>query len=176
MQAKADLGYEPLTSTSDGLQIMLQAFKFLRNDEAMRKYKIVAKPKGPFTLEEVAVHNKPDDVWVIIDGKVYDITAFVDEHPGGPDNILQNAGGDATYVRNVHMMLLWSACQVSCRSSCAACLSIVFGGETARASRDRSTHRPCGMSSLASTLATSSSSVILNFPPLQCFLHNQTLV
>jgi cytochrome b involved in lipid metabolism len=75
---------------------MLQAFKFLRNDEAMRKYKIVAKPKGPFTREEVAVHDKPDDVWVIIDGKVYDITAFVDEHPGGPDNILQNAGGDAT--------------------------------------------------------------------------------
>jgi hypothetical protein len=32
-----------------------------------------------FTFEEVAQHNKREDLWMIIDKKVYDITAFVDE-------------------------------------------------------------------------------------------------
>ena len=35
------------------------------------------------------------DLWVIIKGKVYDVTSYVDEHPGG-DAILRNAGRDST--------------------------------------------------------------------------------
>ena len=29
-----------------------------------------------FTPEEVALHNKPDDMWVIIHGKVYDVSSL----------------------------------------------------------------------------------------------------
>lgn len=47
------------------------------------------------TREEVAKHASRDDVWLILDGKVYDVTPYVDEHPGG-DTILKNAGGDST--------------------------------------------------------------------------------
>ncbi|KIO07952.1 hypothetical protein M404DRAFT_997653 [Pisolithus tinctorius Marx 270] len=36
-----------------------------------------------FTLEEVAQHNKPGDLWVVIDSKVYNLTRFKDLHPGG---------------------------------------------------------------------------------------------
>jgi cytochrome b involved in lipid metabolism len=50
---------------------------------------------GPFSLEEVAKHNKSDDCWIIVDGYVYDVTTYVEEHPGG-DSILNNAGGDCT--------------------------------------------------------------------------------
>jgi cytochrome b involved in lipid metabolism len=51
---------------------------------------------GPLTREAVASHNKPDDLWCIIDHKVYDLTDFVDAHPGGAVVLEQVAGTDAT--------------------------------------------------------------------------------
>ncbi|GIL75476.1 hypothetical protein Vretifemale_5257, partial [Volvox reticuliferus] len=61
------------------------------------------KPRefGIYTLDQVAQHNKRDDAWIIVQHKetkeyrVYDITDYVDEHPGG-ESILKNIGGDAT--------------------------------------------------------------------------------
>ncbi|WP_204282235.1 cytochrome b5-like heme/steroid binding domain-containing protein [Serratia marcescens] len=37
-----------------------------------------------FTLEQVAEHHSPDDCWMAIHGKVYDLTPYVPNHPG-PD-------------------------------------------------------------------------------------------
>ncbi|KAI7859964.1 hypothetical protein BDC45DRAFT_431621 [Circinella umbellata] len=48
------------------------------------------------SLQEVAQHNKKDDLWVILYGKVYDLTQFLPEHPGGQKIILKFAGKDAT--------------------------------------------------------------------------------
>jgi L-lactate dehydrogenase (cytochrome) len=41
-------------------------------------------------------NNCKDDIWVIIHGKVYDLTNFLPEHPGGQKIILKYAGKDAT--------------------------------------------------------------------------------
>jgi alkylation response protein AidB-like acyl-CoA dehydrogenase/predicted heme/steroid binding protein len=49
-----------------------------------------------FSREEVAKHNKPDDAWIIIDDKVYDITKFAGLHPGGEKLLLDTAGTDQT--------------------------------------------------------------------------------
>ena len=51
-----------------------------------------------FTKEDVAQHNKDGDVWVIIDGGVYDLSKFAKLHPGGKAAILhpEVAGKDAT--------------------------------------------------------------------------------
>ena len=48
-----------------------------------------------YTKEEVAKHCKEDDAWIVVDGKVYDVTEFVPLHPGG-DSILNHVGGDST--------------------------------------------------------------------------------
>ncbi|KAN0065945.1 fatty acid alpha-hydroxylase [Thecaphora frezii] len=44
--------------------------------------------------QQVALHNSADDCWVIHRGKVYNVTEFVQDHPGGDDLILRYAGTD----------------------------------------------------------------------------------
>ncbi|KAF4378914.1 hypothetical protein F8388_022001 [Cannabis sativa] len=48
-----------------------------------------------YTKSEVSLHNKGTDCWIIIKDKVYDVTSYVEEHPGG-DAILAHAGDDST--------------------------------------------------------------------------------
>ena len=48
-----------------------------------------------YTLADIAQHNSQKDIWIVVKGKVYDVTPYVEEHPGGLA-ILRNAGGDAT--------------------------------------------------------------------------------
>ncbi|GBE81477.1 Fumarate reductase [Sparassis crispa] len=54
-----------------------------------------------FSATEVAKHNKKDDVWVIIDNQVLDVTNFLSDHPGGEKAILLYAGRDATEEFNM---------------------------------------------------------------------------
>lgn len=49
-----------------------------------------------FTLEEIEKHNTEEDVWIIVNDKVYDCTDYLELHPGGLDSIIINAGSDAT--------------------------------------------------------------------------------
>ncbi|KAF9923269.1 fatty acid alpha-hydroxylase, partial [Linnemannia zychae] len=49
-----------------------------------------------YTQEEVAKHTKADDCWVIHNNKVYNVTDFVADHPGGEEFILDHAGEDVT--------------------------------------------------------------------------------
>ncbi|KAF7721958.1 hypothetical protein EC973_003896 [Apophysomyces ossiformis] len=49
-----------------------------------------------YTLEDVAKHNTKDDLWMVIHNKVYNLTEFTQEHPGGEEAIYDEAGRDAT--------------------------------------------------------------------------------
>ncbi|CCF56752.1 hypothetical protein KAFR_0B04550 [Kazachstania africana CBS 2517] len=49
-----------------------------------------------YTYADVAEHVLPDDCWIAIDGKVYNVSKFLDEHPGGDEIIYELAGSDAT--------------------------------------------------------------------------------
>lgn len=46
--------------------------------------------------DEVARNNTEDSLWTIVDHKVFDLTDFVDAHPGGEQVLRQYAGIDAT--------------------------------------------------------------------------------
>ncbi|PWY85998.1 hypothetical protein BO70DRAFT_333933 [Aspergillus heteromorphus CBS 117.55] len=48
------------------------------------------------TREEVEKHSTRESCWVAIHGSVYDVTDFIDSHPGGAHVILRCAGKDAT--------------------------------------------------------------------------------
>ncbi|PMD23956.1 acyl-CoA dehydrogenase-like protein [Hyaloscypha hepaticicola] len=49
-----------------------------------------------FAREEVAKNNTEDSLWFIIDSSVYDVTDFIDAHPGGEAVLKQVAGTDCT--------------------------------------------------------------------------------
>jgi len=51
-------------------------------------------------MQEVARHDTPDDCWVVLNGKVYDLSIFQKEHPGGSEIITNNAGKDVSNLFN----------------------------------------------------------------------------
>ncbi|XP_015174469.1 PREDICTED: nitrate reductase [NAD(P)H]-like isoform X3 [Polistes dominula] len=48
------------------------------------------------SLDEVAWHDTPDSIWIVIYDYVYDCTELLKNHPGGQDVLLEYAGRDAT--------------------------------------------------------------------------------
>ena len=49
-------------------------------------------PQKQFTRQEVEKHDKEDDCWIVVDGKVYDATSVLAWHPGGKASIMPHAG------------------------------------------------------------------------------------
>ena len=45
---------------------------------------MTSNPK--ISVAELDKHAKPDDCWIVVNGKVYDLTTFAPNHPGGPDS------------------------------------------------------------------------------------------
>ncbi|XP_039757305.1 cytochrome b5-like [Pararge aegeria] len=56
----------------------------------------LSKLKVIFTAEVQKHHYKENGVWMIIHNNVYDVTSFLEEHPGGEDSLLDVAGKEAT--------------------------------------------------------------------------------
>jgi len=71
----------------------------LQGDAEPEPVKPAAEPKDGkkiFTMAEVAKHNTEEDVWIVVNDKVYDCTDYLELHPGGVDSIIINAGEDST--------------------------------------------------------------------------------
>jgi len=49
-----------------------------------------------YGASEINSHNKRNTLWLIISGKVYDLTIFQNEHPGGSEILVNYAGKNAT--------------------------------------------------------------------------------
>jgi len=58
--------------------------------------KVDSKGRAFITRAQVAEHTERDDVWQIIHNKVYNISKYLEDHPGGEEVLLDRAGADAT--------------------------------------------------------------------------------
>jgi cytochrome b involved in lipid metabolism len=75
-----------------------------KNTKTMKKNmkknnKSITNKEKEYTLEEVAKHNTKSDAWIVISGKVANITKWISKHPGG-DIIMKGVGKDATTLFN----------------------------------------------------------------------------
>jgi len=52
--------------------------------------------KKLFSLKDVESHKDKKSCWIVINDNVYDVTKFLEEHPGGEEVLLEQAGKDAT--------------------------------------------------------------------------------
>ena len=49
------------------------------------------------TIAQIAEHTTVGDLWVVFNGKVYDVSKYMTSHPGGYEILMEHAGGkDAT--------------------------------------------------------------------------------
>ncbi|XP_055311470.1 cytochrome b5 [Sitodiplosis mosellana] len=49
-----------------------------------------------YSLAEIAKHNSNQSSWIVIHNNIYDVTKFLNEHPGGEEVLLEQAGKDAS--------------------------------------------------------------------------------
>ncbi|KAJ7502855.1 FAD binding domain-containing protein [Mycena galericulata] len=57
--------------------------------------------KKEYTMADVGKHTTKEDIWVVVDGQVLDVTNFLPDHPGGEKAIMLYAGRDATEEFNM---------------------------------------------------------------------------
>ncbi|TGZ49629.1 cytochrome b5 reductase 4 isoform X1 [Temnothorax longispinosus] len=67
------------------------------------------------TLSELANHNKQTDAWIAIRGVVFNVTRYMDFHPGGVDELMRGVGKDATKLfDNVHAWVNYQSILQKC--------------------------------------------------------------
>ncbi|KAM7354501.1 cytochrome b5 [Cochliomyia hominivorax] len=83
---------------------LLQALRIVPNSKENQKaqqpplkvLKAQTNSLPEICLNTVAQHDDYNDCWVVIYDRVYDVTSFIHDHPGGSDVIMDYAGRDAT--------------------------------------------------------------------------------
>lgn len=80
-------------------------------------YLLFRKPKElpKYTRDEVAKHNTERDMWLIINGKVYDFSGYAKCHPGGAQIFYDVAGKDATQAWEESEHPFWATGQLNAK-------------------------------------------------------------
>lgn len=82
-----------------------------------------------WTLDEVKKHGSPDDAWMALHGRVYNITPYLNYHPGGVDTLLEVAGTDGTALFDKYHS--WVNSKGIMQACCVGRLTLRGGGSDA---------------------------------------------
>lgn len=102
-----------------------------------------------FTLDECKKHASDKDCWLVVHGKVYNVTDFLEEHPGGYDIILTSAGGRGAMERrakccvNAPAVTMLGSSSVSVIITCTLLLHAQLGGQPAVSAVGCPNHQCC---------------------------------
>lgn len=88
----------PLAGSRYGQPAREQSLGLARMPCAALRRRADAHTLVQVTWEELAEHNTPQDLWVAIRGKVYDLTTYQNRHPGGFRLMQLGAGRDVTHL------------------------------------------------------------------------------
>lgn len=50
------------------------------------------------SIDEMKKHTSEESCWIAVRGEVFDVTPFIDEHPGGFDIIISNTGASGFFL------------------------------------------------------------------------------
>lgn len=56
----------------------------------------VTTVRSPRAITRAVLREHADNLWIAVHGRVYDVTGFLPDHPGGPHVLREYAGTDAT--------------------------------------------------------------------------------
>ncbi|MBP6866522.1 MAG: hypothetical protein KBC12_03205 [Candidatus Pacebacteria bacterium] len=70
---------------------------------------VAVDPKNLLTLENIANHNTAGDCYLIVNDAVYNVSTYINQHPGGVRNITSRCGSEATKVfSTIHSNFAWN--------------------------------------------------------------------
>jgi len=70
--------------------------QLVTNSNQLNPVSTTASAEIFLSVQEVATHNTAADCWLLISGKVYNATSYLNSHPGGRSRIIPYCGQDAT--------------------------------------------------------------------------------
>merc|ERR1712048_273703 len=85
-----------MNEKKDGTTRDIAAPKPKKEKKEKKEKAAAASGGGGYIMAEVAKHTTKGDCWVVLSGKVLNVTNFLSQHPGGELAILTFAGKDAT--------------------------------------------------------------------------------
>ncbi|KAF8303264.1 hypothetical protein DL93DRAFT_2067004 [Clavulina sp. PMI_390] len=82
------------------ISLAIVSLSSLYNSETVHLDKSANAPqttdRGQISYDDLSAHNTPESAWILVNGKVYDVTEFLKKHPGGSVILLNHSGKDST--------------------------------------------------------------------------------